>query len=464
MIWTILLISFVLRLFVLDQSLWLDEATSGLVARDIGFIEILTEFSPGDFHPPFYYLFLKAWAFIFGATEIALRLFSVTAGVLTVYFVYLIGKEIKNSETGLLAAIFIATSGLHIYYSQEARMYALSAFLVTTLVYLFIKLKKSKGIWLWFVFSFLLVVNSFTDYLPNTILIVFWSFSLWVGKSREWWKKFILSHIPLVFFWLFWFPTFSKQLSSGLGVKTSAPGWWKVLGGTNLKQLALVPVKFVLGRISLLNKKLYAVLSGTAVTFYGLVMFFPILKRGFKKLLKQKKEILIWMWLIIPILTSALLGLKLSVFSYFRLLFVLPAFYLLLSFGVSRFKPKLKIVVVFVILGLNLLSSSAYFLNERFQREDWRSMVETVEENSVDNSVVLFVTNGQMEGYRYYSKSDKLKGPDGLSNEYSQIWLMRYVQPIFDPDDSLRERVEKLDYSKVKEYNFNGVVVWEYKK
>jgi len=39
---------------------------------------------------------------------------------------------------------------------------------------------------------------------------------------------------------------------------------------------------------------------------------------------------------------------------------------------------------------------------------------------------------------------------------------MRYVQPIFDPEDSVRNQVETIGYKKVAERDFNGVTVWEY--
>ena len=40
---------------------------------------------------------------------------------------------------------------------------------------------------------------------------------------------------------------------------------------------------------------------------------------------------------------------------------------------------------------------------------------------------------------------------------------MRYVQPIFDPQDNLRKKVEE-SYKKTREKDFNGVTVWEYEK
>ena len=127
MILAILFLSFVLRVISVNQSLWIDEATSVLTARDFSFSEIITKFSPGDFHPPLYYLILKIWTAIFGSGEVGVRLLSVMAGVGTVYLIYQIANKfirVNYSNFPGTAALLLATSGLHIYYSQEARMYA----------------------------------------------------------------------------------------------------------------------------------------------------------------------------------------------------------------------------------------------------------------------------------------------------------------------------------------------------
>ena len=103
--------------------------------------------------------------------------------------------------------------------------------------------------------------------------------------------------------------------------------------------------------------------------------------------------------------------------------------------------------------------------NEKFHREDWKGLVKFVESESRDkNSIVLFVADSQMEAYKYYSKDAKIAGPAGLGEGLDLIWLMRYVQPMFDPEDKLRQEVERFGYQKTGEFDFNKVVVWRYEK
>ena len=105
----VFLFAFLIRLIALDQSLWLDEATTAKVIQNYNYSEIITKFSPLDFHPPLYYLFMKFWTNIFGYSEISLRIPSVLFSLMTGYVVYLIG--------GIWSAIFFLFNPLIVYYS-----------------------------------------------------------------------------------------------------------------------------------------------------------------------------------------------------------------------------------------------------------------------------------------------------------------------------------------------------------
>jgi len=434
--------AFVIRLFSLNQSLWLDEATSVLAAKNFSFPDLIFKFSPGDFHPPLYYLVLKMWISFFGTSEIAVRVLSVISGVATVYIVYLIGKKLSGSGVAVTAAAFLATAPLHIYYSQEARMYSLETLLAVLVVWFFVSEK-----WIGLVITAAILL--YTDYLPALILI-----PLFLIKK----KKLVLPFIGVLLLLLPWFPIFLNQLQNGLAVHSNAPNWWVTLGKTNFKELALVPVKFMLGRISFYNKSLYAATVLGSGAIFGTALF--------GTLRKWQKARPLWLLFLFPILAAAALGLYISVFSYFRLLFVLPLFYLLVAYGTQNlgarwFKPLLA-----GILFINLTASSLYLFTPRFHREDWKSAVSWLEQDAGQKSAAtLFVTNNQRDPYIYYSKGVPSFGPDGLGRgNFEKIYLMRYVQPIFDPQDSLRKKIESVGYQRMAEKDFNGVTVWAYER
>jgi S-adenosylmethionine synthetase len=67
-----------------------------------------------------------------------------------------------------------------------------------------------------------------------------------------------------------------------------------------------------------------------------------------------------------------------------------------------------------------------------------------------------------MEAYRYYDENAKILTSGEVSKSYNQLWLMRYVQAVFDSQELTRSKIEDLGYKKIDEYDFNGVVVWKY--
>ncbi|MDO8452542.1 MAG: glycosyltransferase family 39 protein [bacterium] len=432
---------------ILNQSLWLDEATSILAARDLNFGEIITKFSPGDFHPPLYYFLLKIWISSFGASEAAARMPSVLFGLATVYLVYLIGSKLFSKKVGILSASLLLTAPLHFYYMLEARMYSMETFLATLLVWLFIQRK-----WLYFTFTGALL--AYTDYLP---LLVFIPLFIAAKNDKKLLTKLLKSSLGVALLLLPWLPTFVTQLQTGIQVKENAPLWWKTLGKTNGKQLLLVPIKFMMGRITFSNKGIYAVF----VLFYFAAFAAPFVNAV--KYLSKTKFVLYW--LIVPLIGASLMGILMSGFAYFRLLFLLPAFYILIACGIASAKPNLQKLFASLLIFLNTLAIGIYLTNPRLHKEDWREAVHYVEQNSNGNAASVFVTNNQRDPYIYYSKSVPSSGPQLLDNvSVQKLWFFRYVQPIFDPEEKVKAKIEGLGYTKAKEHDFNGIVVWEYTK
>ncbi|HEY3109920.1 MAG TPA: glycosyltransferase family 39 protein, partial [Chloroflexota bacterium] len=116
------------------QSFWWDEAYSAVVARG-SLAEIVAAITAADFHPPLHYLLLHYWRLVAGESEYALRYVSVAAGALTIALAYATGRRLFGAVGGLAAATLTAASPYLVYYSTEARMFALAALLALLTVY-----------------------------------------------------------------------------------------------------------------------------------------------------------------------------------------------------------------------------------------------------------------------------------------------------------------------------------------
>ena len=122
-----------LRFHDLDRtSLWLDEAVSWQQASQ-PFLEMIAA-TARDNYPPLHNIILHVTIALFGDGETALRAPSALLGVANVYVLYLLGSALWDRTTGLIAALLLTVSGFHVWYSTEARMYALLAFTATLFV------------------------------------------------------------------------------------------------------------------------------------------------------------------------------------------------------------------------------------------------------------------------------------------------------------------------------------------
>ena len=87
-----------------------------------------------DNYPPLHNIILHFTIAMFGNPEMALRAPSALLGVGSVYLLYRVGALLWDRTTGLIAALLLALSGFHVWYSTEARMYTLLSFTATLFV------------------------------------------------------------------------------------------------------------------------------------------------------------------------------------------------------------------------------------------------------------------------------------------------------------------------------------------
>lgn len=126
----ILAVAAFLRLWnITAQSLWWDEVVSWQQSRlDLGALLAATA---SDNYPPLQNLLIHLSMVLFGETEFGLRFPSALLGIANVAAIYWVGSLFGGRKVGLIAAGLLALSGFHIWYSQEARMYALLALSAT---------------------------------------------------------------------------------------------------------------------------------------------------------------------------------------------------------------------------------------------------------------------------------------------------------------------------------------------
>ncbi|HWF75438.1 MAG TPA: glycosyltransferase family 39 protein [Solirubrobacteraceae bacterium] len=131
-----------------EQSFWLDEAyTEHLVRMSLG--AMLHAIPRSESTPPVYYVLAWGWTRVLGHSEFALRSLSALAGILTVPVTYALALRLAGRRAAVIAGLLLALSPLLIWYSQEARAYALATLLGTVSLTCFVAfLDTRRGAWL----------------------------------------------------------------------------------------------------------------------------------------------------------------------------------------------------------------------------------------------------------------------------------------------------------------------------
>ncbi|HEY2333539.1 MAG TPA: glycosyltransferase family 39 protein [Solirubrobacterales bacterium] len=107
------------------QSYHHDEiVTASRILRD-GFWHAMEAVGFSESAPPLYYILAWPLTQVTGTGEVGLRSLSALAGVATVPVAFLLGAELRDRRAGIVAAALVAVNPMLLWYSQEARAYAL---------------------------------------------------------------------------------------------------------------------------------------------------------------------------------------------------------------------------------------------------------------------------------------------------------------------------------------------------
>ena len=217
-----------LRLYRIGaQPLWVDEAWSLRFAhRSLAQLWSWSKLiDPGN--PPLYYSLLHGWL-VFGDSEASLRLLSALFGVLTIPLVYALGRTIRDHRLGIVSALLFAISPFQVWYSQEARGYALLTFGATSamvgVAYLLRHPERSGNVrdagWAWLAYvvgtAVALLAHNTAVFLPiaaNVLMLSWW----WMhGRTpRGFLQTWLLAQLAVLLLWGSWLPGFLKEVVHG---------------------------------------------------------------------------------------------------------------------------------------------------------------------------------------------------------------------------------------------------------
>jgi mannosyltransferase len=181
----ILLLAYALRLIGLEaESLWIDEGYSLALAGHT--LSDIIRGTAADQHPPLYYFLLHYWLSA-GQSVFYSRYLSVLLGVLGIAAAILVGKALLGWKASLVSGVLLACSPMHIWYSQEVRMYILLALFTTLSCYLTWRIIQEQRGWIPYVLisSLALYTHYFASFvlLAENVFILGW----WLMRRKNHW-------------------------------------------------------------------------------------------------------------------------------------------------------------------------------------------------------------------------------------------------------------------------------------
>lgn len=143
-----------------------------------------------DYKAPVPVYLLVPFLKVFGLNTFAVRLPIALFALATIYMTYLLGKELLDQKTGLLAALLLAISPWHMHLSRGFFESTLALMFFVSAIYFFVKAQKQRNNLV--ISGLLFAVTLYTYFTPRILLMLFVPCLAW------WGRKWVFSHKKIV--------------------------------------------------------------------------------------------------------------------------------------------------------------------------------------------------------------------------------------------------------------------------
>lgn len=385
------LIALGLRFAAIERhSLWYDEAvTANLIGSS--YFDIYFGNAKDLGCPPLNLLLTRAWSSLFGRSEVGLRSLPALLGTLTVPLLALLGRRLLSPTAGLIAAGLLAISPMAIELSDEARAYALLAFLAVLNTWLFVRWAE-RGRSADLAAYAVTMALAWSSHYYAVALPLAHAVSLAAMPGRRRWLPWLGAMAVAALIWSPWLPAFVDQLRTPDNIGRGGERWYF--------QFLATPLVFALGRTLAWRDSPWWVLG---LATLGAVTAFWIPALWGLACLRRRPFAgsLLAAWLAAPTVGPLVVALLLTPIYATRYAVVgLPAFLLLLGWGLERLPARARSALIALILALTAISLARYATLPL--KDDWRTVTPDILASVQAGEPVLFDADHQIIPFLYY--------------------------------------------------------------
>jgi mannosyltransferase len=386
----LLLLTFGLQVSGLGfQSLWRDEVDAiRFAGRPIA--ALLETFATPGQNGPLYYLALRPWLEVAGRGEFALRFFSTLFGVLAVALTARLGQRLYPSQpwTAALAALLAATSPYLVWYGQEGRMYALVVALALLSMERYVSALQRGGWHRWGLYvgatSLLFYVHFVAVLIIPAQVLAFLTLRGEVRRAH--WKGWLLSLGALVLPYL---PLLAWQ--------------WPLVQAGGETGYAFVPLHDMVQSL-LASYSLGVVQHGTPWALFPFVAILMAVGLRWREPASDRADLATLLpWLVVPVVGLFLVTLLRPIYTARYLIFVLPAYVLLLAAGLRAVAQASRFVAAGLLVAILALNGWGLWLQARTPlKADFRAATAYLSASLQPGDLLLFQIPYGRYSYEYY--------------------------------------------------------------
>lgn len=380
------------------RGLWIDETFSIWLAK-LPPIQAIPVIASLDQHPPLYALLLHFWL-LGGDDPWWTRLFSVLLGTATIPVAARLGRVAGGRRLGLIAACLVALSPELVRYSQEARMYALVVLLVFLATLFLVEAIERGERRHWFGYGAAVLLLAYTHNVALFIVPAQAAFVLWRARREPaLLRRYGITLAGVGALWLPWVPVLIHQAAGVIQrFWTSAPTP-SFIGQTILNFLNAFPPEA--GTIAGLRIPLGGL---------GLWLLIPLVALAVLGLLAgtHRYRLLFAAGFAVPIALDLILSTWRPIFEERVLLYTAVGALMLIASGIAAPRRwSVSLLLLAPVLWLNLVSLNNY--DENFRKELWQSSAAFVAERAEPGDLILFNATWTQLPFDYYYR--RVHGP-----------------------------------------------------
>lgn len=346
-----------------------------------------------DNNPPFYYYSLWVWHSMLPVSEFNSRLLSVLLVSLAIGFSFLLSSKYLNLTTGIFCALLLSFSNFLVYYSLEARAYALVLLLaVTSTLFFFRYLEKPRFISLLplALVNFLII---YTHYIAGMVLMVQYLFMLMYHRDLI--KGFMPLHTLIVAALVFLRFT-KKQFQTILNYNHKEDFWLKKAGLADLWNA--------------LSSLFYHPIVAIVFLFVAAFFIFQLFQKREQPV--NRFELYCFLMGICSVAFLFILGTMKAVFLDRYLVFSVPFITMLVCYRLSSIQAVGSIALV-LLCALLLV----FYKPSKHVETDFRSAAAVVRNTGHAGDFILINTKDNLSLFEFYYDKEKfltVKNKDSL--------------------------------------------------